>query len=46
MVQDKGLEKDARKSWDAPTVRRLAAGAAEAGNNVNEDGGGTFSPRS
>lgn len=38
MVQEKVIQV-ARKEWAQPELKRLSAGAAEAGNNLREDGG-------
>ncbi len=35
-----------RKEWNAPRVRRLAAGSAEAGSGTIGDGGGPGANRS
>lgn len=47
MIDQKNAEADSRKDWIQPELKRLEAGAAEAGNRVNEDGGDALAgPRS
>lgn len=43
---DREVRKEERKTWSAPELRRLRAGAAEQGQGTFADGGGPTNPRS
>lgn len=46
MQREIKANKQERKTWETPELRRLSAGSAEAGNNVIGDGSGPGNPRS
>ena len=43
---DREVRKEERKTWSAPELRRLRAGAAEQGQGTFADGGAPTNPRS
>lgn len=46
MVESKNVVQSDRKTWVQPELKRIAAGSAETGNDITEDGGAPGNLRS